>query len=140
MWGSGMGLRPNFDSLYGLEVSFVDTPGLVRGDVLVTDSVRDSSGDVHPGILAAMAVSLASFGTSYAMSDSGRIGVAVSVDMYVCEPISTASFVGEGTVRFRGVEEWIWDVDIADDTGRLCAMGRVTVAVQQDEEFSPTAK
>ena len=44
--------------------------------------------------------------------------------------------VREGTIhatarrRHRGRTTWVWDVELADDEGRLCALSRVTVAVR----------
>ncbi len=45
--------------------------------------------------------------------------------------------ITEGTVhrrlamrRHRGRTTWIWDVDMTDDSGRLCASSRVTIAVR----------
>jgi 1,4-dihydroxy-2-naphthoyl-CoA hydrolase len=32
--------------------------------------------------------------------------------------------------RHRGRTTWIWEADITDDEGRLCAVSRVTVAVR----------
>jgi uncharacterized protein (TIGR00369 family) len=30
----------------------------------------------------------------------------------------------------RGRTTWIWDVELTDDDGRLCAVSRVTIAVR----------
>jgi uncharacterized protein (TIGR00369 family) len=44
--------------------------------------------------------------------------------------------ITEGTVHaharrvHRGRTTWIWDVDIRDDAGHLCAMTRMTIAVR----------
>lgn len=127
MWGSSSSVPPDFPSPDGLEVVVDGPSGLVRGQVRVTDAIRGASGHVHNGVLAGMAVSRASSGTSRAIAGSGRVGVAVSMDMYFLEVIHPLRFLGEATVRNSGPTEWIWDVDIADDPGRLCAMGRVTV-------------
>jgi 1,4-dihydroxy-2-naphthoyl-CoA hydrolase len=32
--------------------------------------------------------------------------------------------------RHRGRTTWVWEVDITDDEGRLCALVRMTVAVR----------
>ena len=36
----------------------------------------------------------------------------------------------EARVRHRGRTTWIWDVDLSDDEGRMCAVSRVTIAVR----------
>ncbi len=44
--------------------------------------------------------------------------------------------ITEGTVhalarrRHRGRTTWLWEVDITDDAGRLCAAVRMTIAVR----------
>lgn len=30
----------------------------------------------------------------------------------------------------RGLTPWVWDVEITDDVGNVCAIGRVTLAVR----------
>ena len=35
-----------------------------------------------------------------------------------------------GRRRHRGRSTWVWEVDITDDEGRLCALVRMTVAVR----------
>jgi acyl-coenzyme A thioesterase PaaI-like protein len=32
--------------------------------------------------------------------------------------------------RHRGRTTWLWDVEITDDDGRLCAVTRMTIAVR----------
>jgi 1,4-dihydroxy-2-naphthoyl-CoA hydrolase len=36
----------------------------------------------------------------------------------------------EARPRHRGRTTWIWDVDLSDDEGRVCAVSRVTIAVR----------
>jgi 1,4-dihydroxy-2-naphthoyl-CoA hydrolase len=44
--------------------------------------------------------------------------------------------VGNGTIhaiarrRHRGRTTWVWDVELTNDEGQLCALSRVTVAVR----------
>ena len=38
-----------------------------------------------------------------------------------------------------GARRWVWDVDITDDEGRLCATSRVTVAVRPRRAREPGA-
>ena len=37
---------------------------------------------------------------------------------------------GVATARRRGRTAWIWEVEITDDDGRLCALVRATIAVR----------
>jgi uncharacterized protein (TIGR00369 family) len=45
-------------------------------------------------------------------------------------PIASGSVNATARRRHRGRTTWIWDVELTDDDGRLCALGRVTVAVR----------
>ena len=42
-------------------------------------------------------------------------------------PISAGTIHAIATRRHRGRTTWVWDVDLSDDQGRLCATSRVTV-------------
>jgi 1,4-dihydroxy-2-naphthoyl-CoA hydrolase len=33
-------------------------------------------------------------------------------------------------VRQRGRTTWVWDVELTDDEGRVCALSRMTIAVR----------
>ena len=50
-------------------------------------------------------------------------------------PITNAYRVGRR--RHRGRTTWIWEVDITDDAGRLCALVRMTVAVRAAPPAAP---
>ena len=46
-------------------------------------------------------------------------------------PITSGEYVTATAVRrHRGRTTWVWDVDITDDDGRLCATTRMTIAVR----------
>jgi uncharacterized protein (TIGR00369 family) len=45
-------------------------------------------------------------------------------------PISSGSVHAEARPRHRGRTTWVWDTEITDDDGRLCALVRMTVAVR----------
>jgi uncharacterized protein (TIGR00369 family) len=45
-------------------------------------------------------------------------------------PISDGTIHADARRRHAGRTTWIWDVDITDDEGRLCAAVRMTVAVR----------
>ena len=45
-------------------------------------------------------------------------------------PITSGTIHAEARRRHRGRTTWVWEVDITDDEGRLCALVRMTVAVR----------
>ena len=51
-------------------------------------------------------------------------------DTTFLRPISEGHLNATATPRHRGRTTWVWDVEITDDEGRVCALARVTIAVQ----------
>jgi 1,4-dihydroxy-2-naphthoyl-CoA hydrolase len=104
-----------FDRHYGLEVDEA-TEELVRGRVPVREHVLQPVGLVHGGVHASIA--------------EGKIGLGQSNHSSFLRPISAGTIHGLARRRHRGRTIWIWDVELTDDDGRLCAISRVTIAVR----------
>ena len=117
---------PPFDVLYGLEIDAA-AGDESRGRVPVSDAVRQPAGLVHGGVYASMAESLAVAGTQAA---TGRAAIAHSSQTSFLRPITDGSVHAEGRPRHRGRSTWVWEFDITDGDGRLCALVRMTVAVR----------
>jgi 1,4-dihydroxy-2-naphthoyl-CoA hydrolase len=118
-----------FDRHYGLEV--VDASDeLVRGLVHVVDELKQPTGVVHGGVYAAIAEALASLGTNVGVNADGNVGLGMSNHSSFLRPVSQGVVHAEARRRHRGHTTWVWDVDLTDDEGRLCAMSRVTIAVR----------
>ena len=45
-------------------------------------------------------------------------------------PIADGHVNATATSRHRGRTTWIWDCELSDDDGRLCALVRMTIAVR----------
>lgn len=118
-----------FDALYGLEVLEV-TDELVRAQVAVQDKVKQSFGLVHGGVLAAIAETLASLGTATAVVAQGMAAMGLSNSTSFLRPITEGTVHARALRRHRGRTTWIWDVEITDDAGRICALTRMTIAVR----------
>jgi 1,4-dihydroxy-2-naphthoyl-CoA hydrolase len=129
-FSSKVAYEDSFDALYGLEV--VDQgDGWVRGRVPVSDRVRQPAGLVHGGLYASMAESLASLATYLAVAGDGKVAMGLSNATSFIRPILEGTVHAEARVRHRGASTWVWDVEITDDEGRLCAMTRMTIAVRE---------
>jgi 1,4-dihydroxy-2-naphthoyl-CoA hydrolase len=118
-----------FDALYGLEI-LEEGSELVRAQVAVSDRVKQPFGLVHGGVFASIAEALASIGTNLGVMDAGNIAMGMSNHMTFLRPILEGTIHARAAPRHRGRTTWIWDVEISDDAGRLCAIGRVTIAVR----------
>ena len=118
-----------FDALYGLE--FVEvTEERVKGRVPVRDAVKQPIGLVHGGLYAAMAESLTSVATSLAVREEGNFAVGLANQTSFLRPISEGTIHAEAKRRHRGATTWVWDVEMTDDQGRVCALSRMTIAVR----------
>jgi uncharacterized protein (TIGR00369 family) len=118
-----------FDALYGLEV-LEATDELVRAQVAVRDDLKQPFGLVHGGVLASIAETLASAGTLIDVVPEGNAAMGQSNHTSFMRPIVDGTIHAQATRRHRGRTTWIWDVEISDDAGRLCALSRVTIAVR----------
>jgi 1,4-dihydroxy-2-naphthoyl-CoA hydrolase len=101
-----------------------------RARIPVADKLRQPMGLVHGGVFSALAESLASAATYLAVRDEGMVAVGLSNQTSFMRPITAGTIHGEAKRRHRGRTTWLWDVEITDDEGRLCALSRVTMAVR----------
>jgi len=119
----------SFDALLGLR-RFEITAESARGEVLVRRELMQPWGLVHGGVYASVAESLASWATAMAVIPGGDLAVGQSNHTHFLRPIAAGRIHALATRRHRGRTSWVWDVDITDDEGRLCATSRVTIAVR----------
>jgi uncharacterized protein (TIGR00369 family) len=118
-----------FDRHYGLDILSMDE-NEVRAQVAVRDELRQPGGLVHGGVFASMAESMTSIATWLAVHDQGKTAMGQSNQTSFLRPIVDGTIHAVGTCRHRGRTTWVWEVDITDDDGRLCALVRMTVAVR----------
>jgi 1,4-dihydroxy-2-naphthoyl-CoA hydrolase len=125
----------SFDALIGLR-RFDIGEETARGEVVVRREILQPWGLVHGGVYASMAESLASWATALVVVPHGQVASGLSNNTSFLRPISEGMIHALATRRHRGRTTWVWDVDITDDEGRLCATSRVTVAVRPRGEHA----
>lgn len=131
--------RPvGFDALLGLELVEC-TDELVRARLAVRDELRQPFGLVHGGVLCTIAETLASLGTAVVVFGEGNVAMGLSNQTSFVRPISEGTIHGRALRRHRGRTTWIWDVEISDDAGRVCALSRMTIAVRPIQRDTPAA-
>ena len=119
----------SFDRHYGLEL-IECSDELVRGRVQVEDHLKQPLGLVHGGVHAAIAEGLASLGTNHGVAAEGKVGLGMSNESSFLRPVGSGTIHAAARRRHRGRTTWVWDVELTDDEGRVCALSRVTVAVR----------
>src|SRR3954467_7471855 len=102
----------------------------VQTTLAVTDRVRQPVGLVHGGVFAAMAESMCSAATWLNVKDDGMAAMGQSNSATFMRPITEGHVNAVARTRHRGRTTWVWDVEITDDDGRLCALVRMTIAVR----------
>jgi 1,4-dihydroxy-2-naphthoyl-CoA hydrolase len=118
-----------FDKLYGLEIVSVSDEE-VRARVAVRDDLLQPAQLVHGGVFASMAESMTSLATSLAVHREGKSAMGQSNQTSFLRPIVGGTIHATGRRRHKGRTTWVWEVDITDDDGRLCALVRMTLAVR----------
>lgn len=118
-----------FSGLLGLVLSDADEHS-ARGVVAVRRELMQPWGVVHGGVFATIAETLASWATATAVVPAGAAAMGLSNSTSFLRPIGAGNIHALATRRHRGRTTWVWDVDMSDDEGRLCATSRVTIAVR----------
>lgn len=122
-------VEETFDSLYGLQIGEV-TPERVTATVAVSNRVKQPMGLVHGGVFASIAEAITSIGTARVVIEDGMSAQGLSNQTSFLRPIFEGTIHATATRRHRGRTTWVWEVDITDDAGRLCAVIRMTIAVR----------
>jgi uncharacterized protein (TIGR00369 family) len=125
---SGLG-RDGFNELVGIEILEPDGE-VARARVEVNDRLHQPYGIVHGGVHATIAETICSFATAVGVGADGKIAVGQSNSTTFLRPITAGHINAAATPRHRGRTSWVWDVDITDDDGRLCAVSRLIIAVR----------
>jgi 1,4-dihydroxy-2-naphthoyl-CoA hydrolase len=120
---------PGFDGLYGLEILTMSDEE-VTAQVRVRDELKQPAGLVHGGVFASIAESITSLTTWNAVRPTGKSAQGLSNQTSFLRPILDGTIHAVARRRHRGRTTWVWEVDITDDDGRLCALVRMTIAVR----------
>jgi uncharacterized protein (TIGR00369 family) len=125
---------PGFDGLYGLELEHAAADE-VRGRVHVDERHLQPFGLVHGGVYAAMAESMASYGTAIGVGatspETPKFVAGLSNHTSFLRPVFDGdTILAVATPRHRGSTTWVWEVECSDGQGRPCALVRVTIAVR----------
>ena len=93
------------------------TDDQIQARVEVTDALRQPLGLLHGGVFAALADQLTSDAATRAISSQTSF----------LRPITAGTIHAIARRRHAGRTTQVWETDITDDQGRLCALVRTTV-------------
>ena len=128
-WNTPLPVEETFDGLYGLELVEM-TDEVIRAQVRVRNAIKQPFGLVHGGVFASIAEAITSMGTFAGVSDQGKVASGMSNNTSFLRPITEGTVHATARPQHRGRTTWLWDVEIMDDAGRLCAVTRMTIAVR----------
>src|SRR3954467_8567492 len=92
----------------------------IRARVEVTDALKQPLGLVHGGVFAALADQLT---TDASMR-------AISSHTSFLRPVTGGHVNAAARRRHNGRTTAVWEVDMTDDEGRLCALVRIALALE----------
>jgi 1,4-dihydroxy-2-naphthoyl-CoA hydrolase len=95
----------------------------------VRDGVKQPFGIVHGGAFAALAETVCSMATYAAVAPKLAMGQAN--ESIFMRPVRTGAVHARAKALHRGSTSWVWDVEMRDDDGRLCATSRLIIAVRE---------
>jgi 1,4-dihydroxy-2-naphthoyl-CoA hydrolase len=127
--GSAAQPEVTLDSVLGFEAVELGAE-VARSRAQVGDRHLQPYGLVHGGVFPAMAESIASQATAVGVHADGNIAVGMSNFTSFMRPIESGTIHAEARRKHAGSTTWLWEVEMSDDEGRLCAVSRVTVAVR----------
>ncbi len=85
-------------------------------------------GQLHGGATAALCESVGSFGTAIHVGPERRV-VGVQLSVNHLRAVQAGHVTATGRPVHVGKRTAVWDMEVADDDGRLVAVGRLTLAV-----------
>jgi uncharacterized protein (TIGR00369 family) len=123
------GLRSPFDELVGTEW-LDDDPAQARVRVELRDELRQPVGLLHGGVMSTLIESICSRATALAVLDEGMMAMGQSIAVSFIRPVTEGGAEVKATARHRGRTSWVWNAEVVNDEGKLCALAQMTIAVR----------
>jgi 1,4-dihydroxy-2-naphthoyl-CoA hydrolase len=123
------GLLSHFDALLGTEW-LDDDPEHARVRVTMRDELRQPVGLLHGGVLSTLVESVCSRATALAVLGDGMMAMGQSISVSFIRPITEGAAEVQAKARHRGRTTWVWDAEVVNDEGKLCALAQMTIAVR----------
>ncbi len=105
-------------------------PDNARARIKIEPRHLQPYGVVHGGVYATLAESICSAATYVAVRDDGMVTMGQANDTTFLRSTGEGHVNALAQTRHRGRTTWVWDVEMSDDEGRVCALSRMTIAVR----------
>jgi 1,4-dihydroxy-2-naphthoyl-CoA hydrolase len=119
----------SLDELIGVADYEFDGEAEARASLSVRDGIKQPYGIVHGGAYATLAETVCSRATFEAFGgEMAALGQAN--ETLFLKAIHKGTIHARARALHRGRSSWVWDVEMSDDDGRLCATSRLIIAVR----------
>lgn len=119
----------SLDEVMGLAAYEFDGEGEAAAQLPVHDGIKQPYGIVHGGAYATLAESVCSRATFEAL-DGEMAALGQANETMFLKAIHAGTIHARARALHRGRSSWVWDVEMSDDDGRLCATSRLIIAVR----------
>ena len=119
----------HFDELIGTEW-LSDDPDDARVRLSIRDELRQPFGLMHGGVMSTLVESVCSRATAGAVWEDGMAAMGQSIDVSFVRPVTEGGVEVRAKARHRGRTTWLWEAEVLNDEGKLCALARMTIAVR----------
>lgn len=123
------GLRSHFDELLGTDW-LDDDPDHARVRVELRDELRQPVGLLHGGVISSLVESVCSRATALAVMGEGMMAMGQSISVSFIRPVTEGGAEVKARARHRGRTTWVWDAEVINDEGKICALAQMTIAVR----------
>jgi uncharacterized protein (TIGR00369 family) len=107
-----------------------DDPELARARVGFRGELLQPFGLMHGGVMSTLVESVCSRATALAVMGDGMAAMGQSISVSFIRPITEGHAEVKAKARHRGRTTWVWDAEVLDADGRLCALAQMTIAVR----------
>jgi uncharacterized protein (TIGR00369 family) len=119
----------HFDTLVGTQW-LDDDPDHARVRLEMRDELRQPVGLLHGGVMSTLVESICSRATALAVMNEGMIAMGQSISVNFIRPITEGAAEVHAKARHRGRTTWVWDAEVLNDDGKICALAQMTIAVR----------
>jgi uncharacterized protein (TIGR00369 family) len=119
----------HFDALIGTEW-LDDDPDHARVRLSMRDELRQPVGLLHGGVMSSLVESVCSRATALAVLKGGMMAMGQSISVNFIRPITEGHAEVLAKARHRGRTTWVWDAEVKNAEGKLCALAQMTIAVR----------
>ena len=123
------GMKSHFDALLGT-AWIDDDPDHARVRISMRDELRQPVGLMHGGVMSTLVESVCSRATALKVLGDGMAAMGQSISVSFIRPITEGHAEVLARARHRGRTTWVWDAEVLNAEGKLCALAQMTIAVR----------